>query len=262
MGDFLSEIDQRTRARVEALKREKPLAQLRDESGRRALHPPFAKALLKTGGLAVIAEMKQASPSAGVIRREPDVAGRVRGYARGGAAALSILTEKQFFHGSPEILELARRETTLPLLRKDFIVDAYQLEESYALGADAVLLITALLDDSRLKDFIQAAEGLSLDPLVEVHNEDEGDRALKAGARLVGVNNRNLRTLAVDPATAGRLVPRVAGEGRVIVVESGVREPRELPAYQRLGANAVLIGEALMRQSDAEAAVRSFCQGA
>src|SRR5579872_2247219 len=169
MTDFLDEVVARTRQRVEAQKRQVPLAQLRKRFQAQDPVRPFSKALHKTHAVSLIAELKQASPSAGVIRNESDIPGRIHGYTQGGAAALSILTEEYYFHGSPQLLELARRETTLPLLRKDFIIDPYQIEESRSLGADAILLITTLLQDVQLKEFIALARSLPLEALLEVH---------------------------------------------------------------------------------------------
>jgi indole-3-glycerol phosphate synthase len=261
MIDFLSEIGRRAQERVEELKRAVPVARFRGAHSRRILAPRFRSALCVPGRVTVIAELKQASPSAGMIRQESDLAGRIDAYARGGAAALSILTESDYFHGSPEILKLARQRTDLPLLRKDFIVDAYQLEESVSLGADAVLLIVALLSDSRLEEFIKIAGSLGLDALVEVHNEEEAERALKIDAPLIGVNNRDLRSLQVDLRTSERLVPHLVREHRTVIVESGIKDPAQLKSIGAWGAKAVLVGEALMRQEDAESAVRSFVQG-
>lgn len=258
MADFLKEVELRTRERLEVQKKQMPREKLRRYE--RRLAGRFESALRLPGHVAVIAELKQASPSAGVIREEGDIAGRIRGYTRGGAAALSILTEEHYFRGSPHLLEAARQHTTLPLLRKDFIIDPYQFEESLSLGADAILLIVALLTGSKLKEFIEQTAELGLDALVEVHDEGEMERAMLAGARIIGINNRNLRTLKVDMDTAKRLVPVLANQGKVIVVESGIREPAQLRDCHRWGADAVLIGEALMRNADAEAAVRQFTQ--
>ena len=260
MTDFLDEVVTRTRQRVDAQKRQAPLAQLRKCFENHEPIRPFSKALHKAHAVSLIAELKQASPSAGVIRKESDIPGRIRGYTKGGASALSILTEEYYFHGSPQLLELARRETKLPLLRKDFIIDPYQIEESRSMGADAVLLIATLLQGAQLKEFIGLARATRLEALVEVHDEKDLEQALHAGATVIGVNNRNLRTLRVDLSTAQKLVPLIPKHGITIIVESGIKDPSELSRFQQWGVQAVLIGETLMRNPDPEAAVRSFVQ--
>jgi indole-3-glycerol phosphate synthase len=209
--------------------------------------------------LAVIAELKQASPSAGVIRMEEDLIGRIQAYARGGASALSILTEEHYFRGSPRILELARAQSPLPLLRKDFIVDPYQIEESRRLGADAILLIVRLFTVDDLKAFLAATESAGLEALEEVHSEDDLKKALQAQAATVGVNHRDLKTLEIDMSMSQKLLPRL-GSARTRIVESGIQKPEDLLSFSALGAHAVLIGEALMREADADAAVRRYVQ--
>lgn len=260
MTDFLDEVVVRTRQRIHAEKRQMSLAQLRKRSQDQEPTRSFSKALHRANAVSLIAELKQASPSAGVIRKETDIAGRIRAYTKGGAAALSILTEEYYFHGSPQLLELARHETRLPLLRKDFIIDPYQVEESRSLGADAILLIATLLQGTQLKEFIGLARASNLEPLVEVHDERDLEQALEAGATLIGVNNRNLRTLRVDVLTAQKLVPKIPKRGVTIVIESGIKEPSELLRFQQWGVHAVLIGETLMRHPDPEAVVRSFVE--
>jgi indole-3-glycerol phosphate synthase len=260
MADVLEEIVQKTRARLDIQKQNLPLAELRRQASQRKKIFPFAQALRKPDGIAVIAELKQASPSAGVIRQETDLGGRVKGYAKGGAAALSILTEEYYFHGSPYILELARKECDLPILRKDFIVDPYQIEESRRMGADAVLLITTLLPGELLKDLLAHAREAGMDALVETHDVADVEKALQAGATLIGINHRNLRTLQMDLSTAERLLPMIPKDGKTVVVESGIKTPEEAARFHRLGAHAVLIGETLMRHPKPEEIVRSFAQ--
>jgi indole-3-glycerol phosphate synthase len=260
MTDFLNEVVVRTKQRVETQKNRFPLSQIRKRFDELPPVQSLSKALHKDHAINVIAELKQASPSVGLIRTEGDIPGRIHGYTQGGAAALSILTEEHYFHGSPQLLELARRETKLPLLRKDFIIDPYQIEESRSLGADALLLITTLLTDVELKDFIALTRSINLEPLVEIHDKKDLERAIYAGATLIGVNNRNLRTLRVDVATAEALVPQIPKQGVTIVIESGIKDPSELQRFQKWGAHAVLIGETLMRNPDPEQAVRSFVQ--
>lgn len=259
MADRLEEIIARTRLDVAERKKKAPLEKLKDNFKRFAPIRSFAQSLRQPGGLAVIAEFKQASPSAGVIRQEADVPRRLQGYKQGGAAALSILTEPHYFQGSPELLALARAQVDLPLLRKDFIVDHYQIDESRALGADAVLLIVSILGRSLLNELLVHAQEIELNTLVEVHDERDLEQAMAVEAPVIGVNNRNLRTLQVDLKTAQRLVPQIP-PAQTIVVESGIREPGQLAALRQLGAHAVLIGEALMRDSNPEAIVKLFVE--
>jgi indole-3-glycerol phosphate synthase len=260
MPDILEQIVDKTRERLKAQKLRLPLADLLRQTPR-SKRRSFARALRRPDGISIIAELKQASPSAGIIRQESDLAGRIRGYALGGAAALSILTEEDYFRGSPYVLEIARKETDLPLLRKDFIIDPYQIEESCHMGADAILLITTLLAPSLLKEMIDHARSAGLDSLVETHNEDDLRKALDAGADVIGINHRNLRTLKMDLTIAERLLPQIPKQGKTLVVESGIRKPEEAARFHALGAQAVLIGETLMRSADAESIVRSFVQG-
>jgi indole-3-glycerol phosphate synthase len=260
MPDILKEIVQKTRERLKVQKRRLPLADLHRQMVHLKGTRPFSESLRRTDGLAVIAELKQASPSAGVIREEPDLSGRIQGYARGGATALSILTEEYYFHGSPYILELARKATELPLLRKDFIIDPYQIEESRQMGADAILLITTLLPPSLLKELLDHAREMGLDALVETHHEKDVEKALQSGATLIGINHRNLRTLQMDLTIAQRLLPLIPKKGKTIVIESGITQPEEMTRFRELGAHAVLIGETLMRHPNPELIVRSFVQ--
>ena len=208
------------------------------------------RARIDGGGPAVIAELKKASPSRGVLRADFDPAGLAAGYRRGGAAALSVLTDAKYFQGSGVVLELARRGGGgLPILRKDFILEPYQLYESRAMGAAAVLLIAAALPDGELAALHRLARDCGLDALVEVHDEDELARAAAAGAELIGVNNRDLQTFAVDLAVTERLAPR-APAGALLVAESGIRDAGDLARLRRGGVDAFLIGEALMRADD------------
>ena len=260
MSDFLIEISEQTRQRVEVQKRSVSADQLKQYVKTGDPHRSLEKALHHKGSVAVIAELKQASPSAGVIRKEQDIPGRIQAYERGGAAALSILTEENFFHGSPHLLEEARGLTRLPILRKDFIIDPYQILESRSLGADAVLLITALLPGTLLREFIVQAEAIGLESLVEVHDEAQLAHALESGARIIGINNRDLRTLRVDCLNAARLLSKAPKKGVTLVIESGIKVSSELPRLKELGAHAVLIGETFMRAEDPESIVKEFTQ--
>jgi len=223
-----------------------------------AAPPPrdFAAAL-RGAGIAVIAELKAASPSAGVIRRDLDPAALARAYEAGGAEALSVLTDRPFFQGSPEHLRAAREATRLPVLRKDFTLDPYHVYEARALGADAVLLIAAILDDAQLRVFRELAEELGMTAVVEVHTEEEVERALRSGARIIGINNRDLRTFRVDLATTFRLRPRIP-EGIQVVSESGIAHPDQVKALEEAGVDAVLVGTALSGAADPAAKLRQL----
>jgi indole-3-glycerol phosphate synthase len=221
---------------------------------------PFAATLRTVAGLSVIAEVKRRSPSRGGLAGRLDPAELARAYERGGAACLSVLTDREFFGGSPDDLRDARRAVALPVLRKDFTVAAADVCDARLMGADAVLLIVAALDDAELRDFHALAGELGLDALVEVHDEGELDRALAAGAGLVGVNQRDLVTFEVDSSRAVRVGRAMAERGGDIirVAESGIRGPEEAAALAAAGFDAVLVGESLVTSGDAAAAVRAL----
>lgn len=208
-------------------------------------------------GSSVIAEVKRRSPSKGDLADIPDPAALARAYAAGGAAAISVLTEERRFGGSIDDLRAVRAAVDTPLLRKDFMVEPYQLLEARAAGADLVLLIVAAVDDDTLRRLHDGARELGLTVLVEVHDEAETERAVALGAELVGVNARNLKTLAVDDATFGRLAPLVPPD-RVLVAESGISRPADVARFVSEGARVVLVGEALVRDGDPENAVRAM----
>ena len=207
------------------------------------------RAALQSRQPAVIAEIKRASPSAGLIAPDFDAASIARGYQAAGAAALSVLTDRQFFQGSLDDLVAARTATGLPVLRKDFTLDRYHLLQASASGADCVLLIVAVLDDDELRDLLEATKELRLDALVEIHDGDELERALAAGADLIGVNNRNLKTMEVSLQTSIDLSRRIP-DGIVRISESGIRTPRDLKRLMDVGYQGFLVGESLMRQPD------------
>ncbi len=217
---------------------------------------PFSEALVRPG-LSVIAEFKRRSPSAGEISATATVAEQVGAYERGGAAALSVLTDELHFGGSLEDLRVARGACDLPILRKDFIVDPYQLYEAAVNGADAVLLIARALDDDELAELYARARSLDLDCLVEVHDGEELERALRLDADVIGINNRNLEQGTVDVATTYELMPDVPA-GKTVVAESGISAREELEELERVGVDAVLIGSALMVATDPEALTREL----
>ena len=260
MSDVLARINDDKRAHVARRKDAVPRSALE----RRAAEAPpprgFAAALARAsagaGRPALIAEIKKASPSRGLIRADFDPPALARAYQEGGAAALSVLTDAPYFQGRDEDLAAARAAVELPALRKDFILDPYQVLEARAIGADCILLIVAALSDQELRTLHQAARKLGLDVLVEVHDEAEMERALPLGDALLGVNNRNLKTLEVDLATFERLAP--LARGRFLVAESGLKTAADVARVAKAGAGAILVGESLMAQADVAAATRAL----
>ena len=259
MGTFLSDLIEQIETDLVEQKRERPEAELRAAIGEPSPGRPFSEALIAEG-VSLIAEMKRASPSRGAIHPDAEVAEVVGAYRRGGARACSILTEHRYFGGSLDDLARARAAVDLPLLRKDFIVDPYQLLEARAAGADAALLIVAGLGPDRLSELMAAAAELSLDVLVETHDEAEVEIAVDAGAEIIGINNRNLHTLDVDLETTFRLLADVPA-GTVVVAESGISTPEDIRAVHDAGVDAVLVGEALMSSDNPEAAIGQLMQG-
>jgi len=258
---ILGRILERKRAEVAARRREVPVTDLRARIGAVGPVRDFGASLRRKPGEAprVIAEFKRASPSAGPIRPGADAGIVTADYAAAGAAALSILTDEVDFDGSLADLGAARARVGLPLLRKDFVVDEYQVVEARAAGADAVLLIVAALDDGRLRGFHDAAGELGLAALVEVHDAAEAERAVRLGARIVGVNARNLDTLTIDPTLFGR-VATLLPPGTITVAESGLRTPADVRAVAGAGADAILVGEALMREPSPGDALRRLME--
>ena len=242
---------------VEARRRDLPQADLESRLSVRGEDRPFNEALVRPG-LSVIAEFKRRSPSAGQIAAEGvDLATQVAAYERGGAAALSVLTDEPHFGGSLADLRAARAACGMPIIRKDFIVDPYQLYEAAVNGADAVLLIVAALGDRDLRSLYEEARSIDLDCLVEVHDEGEMERALEAGSEVIGINNRNLDDGTVDVATTYELMPDVPA-GKTVVAESGISSRAELEELDRVGVDAVLIGATLMTAAEPETKLREL----
>lgn len=248
MAEILAAIAEHVRGVVERRRREAPPEALRDRPGFDLPRRGFARALAGTGRR-IVAEVKKASPSRGLLRADFDPLATAGAYAAHGASAISVLTEERFFQGSLEDLEKIRGAVDVPLLRKDFTLDPYQLLEARSYGADAVLLIAAMLEPSLMRELGERAAELSLDALIEVHTEKELEAALAAGARLIGVNNRDLETFEVDLATAERLAPLIPG-GVTAVCESGIDSPAQIRRVEETGIHVFLIGEALMRAPD------------
>lgn len=264
-GKLLDEIMAWKREELNKVKRERPLAELRALAA--TVPPPLDMvAALRRPGVSLIAEVKRASPSKGLLCRDFDPVRLARTYVKNGAAAISVLTDARFFQGRLEHLTqvketVARLNAPVPVLRKDFIFDEYQLWEARVAGADAVLLIVAVLSDRALRQLLDQTRRLGMEALVEVHNEEELARALQAGARIIGINNRDLRTFSVDLSVTERLRPLVPPD-IVVVSESGIHTPEDVRRLAALPVDAVLVGEALVRArpDERDAKVRAFVE--
>ncbi len=260
MSDILGRICADKWDHIKACQAARPLVQV--ESAAKAAPPVrgFADALaraVREGRFGLIAEIKKASPSKGLIRDDFDPASLAKAYARGGASCLSVLTDVPYFQGHDDFLVQARAAVELPVLRKDFMLETYQVAEARALGADCILLIMAALDDGRARELEAAAEDWGMDVLVEVHDEAELARAWRLNSRLIGINNRNLKTMVTDLATTEGLAAGLPGEV-LGVSESGLNSHNDLRRMSRAGCHCFLVGEALMRQKDVEAATRNL----
>jgi len=252
MSDILDKIVAVKREEVAAALAKKSLAMVRADAESRVLTRDFEGALrarIAAGQAAVIAEIKKASPSKGVLRQEFIPADIAQSYAEHGAACLSVLTDKQFFQGSVDFLKQARASCDLPVLRKDFLIDVYQVYEARAMGADAILLIAACLDDVQMAEMEAVARSLDMAVLVEVHDRAELDRALKLKTRLVGINNRNLKTFEVSLQTTLDMLPSVPAD-RLLITESGILSADDVKRMREAHVNAFLVGEAFMRAAE------------
>jgi len=263
MSDVLAEICANKRILVASRKAKHPFSAVTRAAKTAGEIRGFRDALLAASesGYGLIAEIKRASPSKGLIRADFDPEVLAQAYQRGGANCLSVLTDVPYFMGNDAFLGTARNATSLPVLRKDFMLDPYQIAESRALGADCVLLIMAALEDDQAKELEAASLELGMDVLVEVHDEEELERALELKSGLIGINNRNLKTLEVDIAMTERLAPKVPDD-RTVISESGLYEPADLARMAKAGARCFLVGESLMRQADVERATRDLLAAA
>lgn len=256
MSTILDKIATQKRIRIDQRLQKYPREDLKAQALRAPLPPAsFAEAISRAGQINLIGEIKKASPSQGIIQPEFFPAAQARAYAQAGIAAISVLTEEDYFLGRDEYLIEVKKAVDLPVLRKDFVIDTAQIYEARLLGAAAILLIVAMLDDAALSSFMAEAENLHLDVLLEIHTEAELKRALQAGAKIIGINNRDLGTFEVKLETTERLAPLVPA-GKIIVTESGIHSAADMRRVKKAGARAVLIGESLMRAAGSEESVQ------
>ena len=257
---MLDEIVTAKRGEVEAAKARLPFEELKNRTANRLAERSFRQAITAAGKLSLIAELKRKSPSRGMLRERFDPVSLGQTMQQAGASALSVLTDERYFGGSLEFLRDVKQFTEIPALRKDFIVDPYQVYEAALYEADAILLIVRILAEETLVECVQAADRLGIEPLIEVHSEEELDTALRAGGAVIGINHRDLGTFTMDPTLSVRLVPRIPA-GKVIVAESGIQSSADVKRMQRLGVHAVLIGEALMTAPNPSAKIGELFAG-
>lgn len=257
--NILQQIVEHKKQEISENKKRLPESELREQAFPRGKRRPFVRSLEmpQEDGINLIAEIKRASPSKGMIRPDLDVAQYASEYQLGGASALSVLTDSRYFRGSVEDLKMAKRNTSLPVLRKDFIISSYQIHESVSMEADAVLLIVRILSSQQLKDYINLCKEIGMDVLVETHSREEVETATAAGAKLIGINNRNLSSFKTDVETAARLVSLLSPEQNA-VAESGIKSRKDIEKLMDAGIRNFLVGESLVRATDAKAFLRNL----
>ena len=248
---MIDRIIEKKKQEIDELKSQLPLDELKQKIKDTKRERIFKEALIKDGRLSLIAELKKASPSKGILRVDFDLLKIAKIYERGKVDALSVLTEKEFFDGDINYIPLLKKNTTLPILQKDFLIDEYQLYHAVYLGADAILLITSILNKRQMTSFIQIANALNLDVLVEVHSKEDVKKALDVDAEIIGINNRDLKTFNIDIKNTERLIPLIKeAKGKIIVSESGIETEKDIIYLKNLGVNAILVGEAFMRSEN------------
>ncbi len=248
---MIDRIIEKKKQEIDELKSQLPLDELKQKIKDTKRERIFKEALIKDGRLSLIAELKKASPSKGILRVDFDLLKIAKIYERGKVDALSVLTEKEFFDGDINYIPLLKKNTTLPILQKDFLIDEYQLYHAVYLGADAILLITSILNKRQMTSFIQIANALNLDVLVEVHSKEDVKKALDVDAEIIGINNRDLKTFNIDIKNTEKLIPLIKeAKDKIIVSESGIETEKDIIYLKNLGVNAILVGEAFMRSEN------------